>query len=170
MLNNTTPVVDIDTNDTSNQSITVAQQDMASIKSTAIPSGFTPFETKSRFVQLCGPMYEKVFEDNTVALGLLLEEQHLNQLDLAHGGILMTLADNAMGRTLSFQSDWQSSYVTLSMNSQFMQSAQLGEFIYAKVSVKRKGRRLVFLESEIKSADKLLFHASATFAVLTKKE
>ncbi|MDO5678843.1 MAG: PaaI family thioesterase [Pelistega sp.] len=169
MLMNNSSTIDTEADTDSNQNSTLAEQAQTSQVPTTIPYGFTPFDTKSRFVQLCGPMYEKVFDDNTVALGLLLEEQHLNQLDLAHGGILMTLADNAMGRTLSFQSEWQSSYVTLSMNSQFMQSAQLGEFIYAKVSVTRKGRRLVFLESEIKSANKLLFHASATFAVLEKK-
>lgn len=134
-----------------------------------IPEDFQLFETRSRFVQLCGPMYEKIYADNTVALGLLLDEQHLNQLDLAHGGILMTLADNAMGRTLSYQAEFQTSYVTLSMNSQFMQAAQVGDFIYAKPTVSRKGRRLVFLECDIHCGEKILFHASATFAVLEKK-
>ena len=135
-----------------------------------VPKDFRVFDTKSRFVRLCGPMYEKIYEDNTVGLGLLLDEQHLNQLDLAHGGILMTLADNAMGRTLSYQSDWQTSYVTLSMNSQFMQAAKIGEFIHAKATVQRKGRRLVFLECEILSGDKVLFYASATFAVMGSKK
>ncbi len=134
-----------------------------------VPEDFQLFETRSRFVQLCGPMYEKIYADNTVALGLLLDEQHLNQLDLAHGGILMTLADNAMGRTLSHQAEFQTSYVTLSMNSQFMEAAKLGEFIYAKPTVCRKGRRLVFLECEIRSGEKILFHSSATFAALEKK-
>lgn len=135
-----------------------------------VPEDFTLFETKSKFVNLCGPMYEKIYADKTVSLGLVLEDKHLNQLDLAHGGILMTLADNTMGRTLSYQSNLQRSYVTLAMNSQFIQAGKVGEFIYAKATVKRKGRRLLFLECDITSQDKLLFHSTATFALVESKK
>ncbi len=134
----------------------------------AVPADFTPFETRSRFVQLCGPMYEKVFEDGTMGLGLLLEEKHLNQLDVPHGGILLLLADNAMGRALTHQSNWTKQYLTLALNSQFISLAKPGDFIYAKPIIHRIGKRIAFIDCDIFAGEKKVFHASGTFALTEK--
>lgn len=67
---------------------------------TDVPSGFVPFAQSSPFLDLIGPFYAKN-EAQGLVLGLRIEHRHCNRRGLAHGGLLVTLADLGLGDSLS---------------------------------------------------------------------
>lgn len=94
------------------------------------------------------------------ALKVLPTEQHTNPLGIIHGGLLMSLADAAMGnavRSLGIRG------VTVDMSTSFVSSAMIGQEIVAKGNVLKAGRNLIFVEAVVMSSDKLLVKSSGTF-------
>ena len=60
-----------------------------------IPEGFKVLRrASSRFLSSLGPLYAKE-EGSGVVIGLRIDERHLNTRGVAHGGMLVTLADSA---------------------------------------------------------------------------
>ncbi len=68
-----------------------------------IPEGFKPVKSGTPFVDLAGPFYFKE-EGSVVAIGLLLEEKHCNSAGTAHGGLIATMADIALGNSIGHAS------------------------------------------------------------------
>ena len=63
---------------------------------TDIPAGFEPHFRKSPFTDPWEPLYSKK-TDKAVVIGLRLAKAHTNGRGLIHGGLIASLADNAMG-------------------------------------------------------------------------
>lgn len=71
-----------------------------------IPHGFRPIGElrTSPFLEHVGPFYFRRQERNLV-LGLRVGETHANARGTAHGGLLMTMADVALGYQLALAQD-----------------------------------------------------------------
>lgn len=94
------------------------------------------------------------------ALKVLPTEQHTNPLGIIHGGLLMSLADAAMGnavRSLGIRS------VTVDMSTSFVSSAMIGQEIIGRGKVIKAGRNLIFVEAAVSSNEKLLVKSTGTF-------
>ena len=63
---------------------------------TAVPAGFEPHFRKSPFTDPWEPLYS-MRTDRAVIMGLRLAKPHTNARGLIHGGLIASLADNAMG-------------------------------------------------------------------------
>ena len=63
------------------------------------PEGFALL-TNSAFDALVGPFYSKEADDGIV-VGLMLEGKHCNSAGTAHGGLISTLADLALGANIA---------------------------------------------------------------------
>src|ERR1700730_18354438 len=63
---------------------------------TDIPEGFEPHFRKSPFTDPWEPLYSRR-TDKAVIMGLRLAKPHTNARGLIHGGLIASLADNAMG-------------------------------------------------------------------------
>ena len=135
-----------------------------------VPEGFHLLDRNSAFSDLSGPYYEKRVNGVHQCLAIRLEEKHTNKLGVAHGGALMTLADNAFGDAMLAIHDEPVSFVTVSMNSEFLDPAFPGDWIEAHVKVLRKGRRLVFVDCILSVGDKDVFHASGVMAVVRPRK
>ncbi len=61
-----------------------------------IPEGFEPHFRKSPFTDPWEPLYSRR-TDKAVFMGLRLAKPHTNARGLIHGGLIASLADNAMG-------------------------------------------------------------------------
>ena len=61
-----------------------------------IPAGFEPHFRKSPFSDPWEPLYSKR-TDKAVSMGLRLGKAHTNARGFIHGGLIASLADNAMG-------------------------------------------------------------------------
>jgi uncharacterized protein (TIGR00369 family) len=130
-----------------------------------IPSGFEPFAATGPFFSVLGPMYRRGEDDGRSVLGLRVAPGHANNLGVAHGGMLATLADSTLGINLSRHPRYNRPLVTVSLNTDFLSSAQLGEWLESRVELRRLGSRLAFADCFIEAGGRLVLRASGVFAV-----
>jgi acyl-coenzyme A thioesterase 13 len=114
-----------------------------------VPDGFQSFAPGDDFVGLIGPLFLKLEEDGP-RIGLLLEQRHSNPMGIAHGGVLMTLADMVMGVGCGFLTGIRFPHPTISMNSDFVRGPKTGTFVSGKARIARKTRNFVFCSCELK--------------------
>lgn len=87
--------------------------------------------------------------------------QHTNPLGLMHGGVLMSVADAAMGnaiRSLGIKG------VTADCSTSFMAAAPLEGMLLARGKVIKAGKRLIFARAEVFSDGKIVADVKGTFA------
>ncbi len=136
----------------------------------AIPAGFEKIDRDSPFSDLSGPYYEKKENGKHIALGLRVGHHHLNKIRLTHGGVYMTLADNAFGDAILSYFDIPVTNVTVSFSGQFLASSKEGDWLEATVQFNKVGKKLLFATCRIFNGDTLVFTADAIFSVMPKKE
>ena len=137
-----------------------------------VPEGFTPHFKQSRVTDPWEPIYSRILPA-AVQVGVLLREDHCNSRGFVHGGVIATLADNAMG--LSY---WQAAKataatgpvrargaVTVSLNIDYAATANLGQWLQVEPRVVRAGRSMGFVDALITADGATIARASATFRV-----
>jgi uncharacterized protein (TIGR00369 family) len=140
--------------------------------STAIPDGYEPHFRKSPFTDPWEPLYSQR-TDRAVILGLRLAKPHTNSRGLIHGGLIASLADNAMGyscgQAMSGAMGGQASLVTISLAVDFIGTAQIGQWLAVESEVIRTGHTICFAQSLIKADETVIARANATFRVVPKQ-
>ena len=116
----------------------------------------TVFGAHIPFVNHCGIEALDVREGRT-RLRLALRPEHANNLGIAHGGVICTLLDVALGTAARLKAGRP--VVTLDMQTRFLAPGR-GTLI-AEGRVTRAGRSVIFCEAEICDAEGDLV-ASAT--------
>jgi len=134
-----------------------------------IPEGFEPHTRRSPLTDPWEPLYSKRTAD-AVIIGLRLAKPHTNARGLIHGGLIATLADNAMGHSCAFRIGATSSLVTIGLSVDFVGTAQVGQWLAVEPEVIRAGSTICFAQSLIKADDVVIARANATFRVVPKKE
>jgi uncharacterized protein (TIGR00369 family) len=81
-----------------------------------------------------------------VVVTLPLEQKHLNQLGLAHGGAIATLVDNSMGLACLVAA--QRPLVTVEFKINFVRPARRG-ILTATSKVDKMGEHLAFVQCEV---------------------
>jgi acyl-coenzyme A thioesterase PaaI-like protein len=105
-----------------------------------IPHGFRPigeFRT-SPFLERVGPFYFRE-QERKLTLGLRIGETHTNARGTAHGGLLMTMADIALGYQLALAQDPPLGATTVSMSADFIGGASVGEWLESHVEMQHLG-------------------------------
>ena len=134
-----------------------------------IPEGFQPHFRKSPFTEPWEPLYSKKTE-KAVIIGLRLAKPHTNSRGLIHGGLIASLADNAMGYSCALVMGWTTSLVTISLAVDYVGSAEIGQWLAVESEVIKTGSTICFAQSLIKADDIAIARASGTFRVVPKKE
>jgi uncharacterized protein (TIGR00369 family) len=134
-----------------------------------IPEGFQPHFRKSPFTDPWEPLYSKKTE-TAVIIGLRLAKPHTNARGLIHGGLIASLADNAMGYSCAQAMGWASSLVTISLAVDYVGSAEIGQWLAVESEVIKAGSTICFAQSLIKADDTVIARANGTFRVVPKKE
>lgn len=97
-----------------------------------------------------------------VGLELELSEEHMNSWQMAHGGVIMSVLDIAMGMCAKTLDDACSGATTVELKTNFLKAAR-GRIV-ARARAQPAGRSLVFAEGELRNqADDLLAKANGTF-------
>src|SRR5262249_16532166 len=97
---------------------------------TAETAGFDPARGGGKnvkpigFGELGGP----IWGNGDARFGFLVEAKHLNFADIVHGGMLTTLADQAMGMT-ALRATGNKPHATIELNMQFVSAVRLNEFV-----------------------------------------
>lgn len=137
-----------------------------------VPEGFSPHFKKSRVTDPWEPLYSRILPA-AVQIGLRLREEHCNSRGFVHGGVIATLADNAMG--LSYWQVTKTSTegnrelprgaVTVSLNVDYAATANIGQWLQIEPRVIRAGRSMGFVDALITADVTVIARASATFRV-----
>ena len=135
---------------------------------TEIPAGFEPHFRKSPFTDPWEPLYSKKTE-RAVVMGLRLAKPHTNARGLIHGGLIASLADNAMGYSCAQAMGWASSLVTISLAVDYVGSGQIGQWLAVESMVIKTGSTICFAQSLIKADDAIIARANGTFRVVPKR-
>lgn len=131
----------------------------------SVPEGFQPLKRLAAFMEMLGPIYIRSVDQSRV-VALRIDEKHLNNAGIAHGGMLVTLADSALGINLSYHDDPPRRMVTVNLSTDFLQPATLGDWLEAHVDIQRVGVHLAFASCNLQSGAKHVLRASGVFAIL----
>jgi uncharacterized protein (TIGR00369 family) len=134
-----------------------------------IPAGFEPHFRKSPFTDPWEPLYSKRTE-KAVVMGLRLAKAHTNARGLIHGGLIASLADNAMGYSCAQATGWITSFVTVSLAVDYVGSGQIGQWLAVECEVIKTGSTLCFAQSLIKADEVVIARANGTFRVVPSKQ
>lgn len=111
------------------------------------------------FEQRIGPVYYRQAEDGGIETALDLEPHHMNGLGSSHGGLLMTVADQALFAicTPALGSD---SGVTVSLSGDFLGPSHAGERLSGRGEITRAGGSLLFARGSLQVGERpvLAFH------------
>jgi acyl-coenzyme A thioesterase 13 len=129
-----------------------------------IPEGFAPFPWRSPFLDLMGPLYEKRGRTG-LTLGLRIDERHTNRRGVAHGGMLVTLADVLLGYGTSSSRDDPRGLITANLTADFAGVARLGDWVEGRTDVQRFGRSLAFANCYLQVGERRIVRVSGVFAV-----
>lgn len=86
-------------------------------------------------------------------------EEHSNTHRTIHGGILMTFADYTA--CLGASGGEQESSATISLNTEFVAPAHVGDLLLGEGEVLRRGHSLVFVRVKVYSKHRVVLAASA---------
>ena len=130
----------------------------------APPEGFKPLFRTSPFLDHNGPFFYRTNDDGTFVVGLRIEAKHANGRGGAHGGLLMTMCDIALGYRTGTSVEPRPFLTTASVTTDFAGSAAVGDWIEAHVDVHKVGGRLAFANCYLICNGERIVHASAVFA------
>jgi uncharacterized protein (TIGR00369 family) len=130
-----------------------------------IPEGFRPLNRGGQFLAQLGPLYLKKAGDQYI-IGLRIEERHTNIRGIAHGGMLLTLADSALGIVLSSSRTPPQPMVTVNLSTDFVECANPGDWVEAHVDIQRIGKRLAFANCYLRVGERRILRASGVFALM----
>lgn len=130
-----------------------------------VPEGFEPIEHVGPFLEMFGPIYVKK-EGKRHVLGMRVEHKHLNSGGIAHGGMLVSFADSALGVNLGHWFTPPLPMVTVNLSTDFALAAELGDWIEAHVDIQKVGASLAFANCYLHAGKKRILRASGVFAIL----
>jgi uncharacterized protein (TIGR00369 family) len=135
-----------------------------------IPEGFERHFRQSPLTAPWEPIYSKRAED-AVIIGLRLAEPHTNSRGLVHGGLIASLADNAMGLScaLKLQADGPR-LVTVSLSIDFIGSARVGQWLAIETDVIKTGQTLCFAQCFVTADGAKIARANGTFSLAKKMQ
>jgi len=134
-------------------------------EATTVPEGFRPIQRGGPFLAALGPLYLKM-DGGTPIIGLRVEEKHLNTRGIAHGGMLVTLADSALGIALATSRTPPQPMVTVNLSTDFADAAREGDWIEAHVDIQKVGTRLAFANCYLVVGSRRILRASGVFALV----
>jgi len=127
-----------------------------------MPAGFEPLGSRSPFNQLIGPLQARL-QDDGVAVGLLLDEKHLNTSGRLHGAMVCAIFDSCFGLNVGVSIARKKEpgaqlrppdvsgppLVTVSLTTEYLGTAETGDWVEAHAVIARPGRSLAFVSGEL---------------------
>lgn len=115
-----------------------------------------PLDDCGAFIDLTGPYYmslDNLEPGEAVRFGFRVAAKHCNNqrdstdVQVCHGGMLTTFLDLALARGIIEKHEVGRPLPTISLSSDFLSPAKLGEWIEARVELTRIGRGLCFAQA-----------------------
>ena len=130
-----------------------------------IPDGFKPAQFNGRYLHHVGPYYTKKTKE-TILVGLPIQDHHINYVDIAHGGVLTTLADVALSFQVYLSRTPNPAVTTVNLSTNFLGPAKLGDWLEADGFIDRQGKRLAYVHGSIRAGDRLVMTMNGVFNII----
>jgi acyl-coenzyme A thioesterase 13 len=129
-----------------------------------VPQNFQPIEKlrTSPFLDRVGPLFFE-WRGKKLVLGLRIEASHANARGTAHGGLLLTVADVALGYQMALSQDPPIRATTISMSADFIGGAAVGDWLEAHVDEYQVGSRMAFANAYLMVGEKQIARMSGVF-------
>lgn len=128
----------------------------------AVPAGFEPMGSRSPFNQMIGPLQARL-QDEGVVIGIRLEEKHMNTSGRLHGAMVSAIFDSCFGLNVGVAvardkgTDGElrppgvngPPLVTVSLTTEYLGTAKVGDWIEASAVIQRPGRSLAFVSGQL---------------------
>ncbi len=126
--------------------------------------GYAPLFRSSPFLDRTGPFYSRG-QGESLSIGLRVLDHHLNARSHAHGGVLLTMPDKALGYAMATAANPPIGAVTSHLSADLAGSARLGDWVESRVDIQKIGRTLCFANVYLLVGDSRIVRASGVFAV-----
>ena len=121
----------------------------------AVPPGWTLQTLTDPFEALAGPLYERPHQrppqrngEPARDLAFRVAQQHTNARGVAHGGMVMTFLDAALGCAAADACGRQP-IATVTLNVDFVGPAHLDDWVVAHTNITHRTRSLIFVTGEL---------------------
>ncbi len=135
-----------------------------------IPKGFRLHKRGGDYLAMLGPWYyrrdEAEHKRGQIILATRIEERHTNIRHIAHGGFLASMVDTALGIVVSGSREPPQPIVTVSLTTNFVASAETGDWIEAHVDIDRMGGRQAYARCTLLVGDRCIMTGSGIFALM----
>jgi len=135
-------------------------------ESRPVPEGFELLEDASPFHQGFSPVYHKRKARGAI-IGMQVREHHLNRYGRLHGGALAGFLDFALGISILLQPGMSAGNFTVSLTIDFMDAGWSGEWLEARVSIPKLGKRLAFAHCEVSCDGRPIARGSGVWSLKT---
>lgn len=129
-----------------------------------VPEGFIA-DGPSPYSNHIGPFYYKREEKGPSWVGIPLQDHHVGGNNRAHGGLLLTILDEAMGINAAFYRD-RTPVVTVSLQTNFIGPMLNGNFLMATAEITHATKTMAFVEGKAWCGEELVGSASGVFKYL----
>jgi acyl-coenzyme A thioesterase 13 len=131
---------------------------------TDVPQGFQPAGFDGNYLRQGGPYYVKKAGD-CVQVALRIAAQHTNYIDIAHGGVLSTLADVALSYQVYLIETPNPVVTTTTLTTNFLNAAKLDDWLIADASIDKIGKRSAHVHGSIRCEGVVLATMSGVFGI-----
>ena len=127
-----------------------------------------PGQKVNPLLRFLGIEIKEISKEQAV-LALPLRGEFIQGAGVVGGGILATLADEAMGHIVAANLRDDETAATIDMDIKFLKSVTSGD-ICARATLVKKGRRIINLQADIvNAAEELVAKTSGSFLIIKRK-
>ena len=131
---------------------------MSEEKKYSIPEGYELINQTEHHIRHIGDGYLKRDEDGNLIMAFWIKKENCNSADVAHGGMLMSIADYSLASASMPSRD---KYVaTISFRSEFIAPAKIHSLAEVHTTVTKTTKSLVFGEGKIFCAGEIVYSFS----------
>ena len=131
---------------------------MSEEKKYSIPEGYELINQTEHHIRHIGDGYHKRDEDGNLIMAFWIKKENCNSADVAHGGMLMSIADYSLASASMLSRD---KYVaTISFRSEFIAPAIIHSLAEVHTTVTKTTKSLVFGEGKIFCAGEIVYSFS----------
>tara|TARA_Y100000768_G_scaffold376481_1_gene348600 strand:- start:338 stop:742 length:405 start_codon:yes stop_codon:yes gene_type:complete len=131
-------------------------------------NNYEQISNKPGFMKYNGGLLFKKISENEYEFKSTINENHLNNAGITHGGYLAALIDAGAGTSAHRVAD-NVPCVTISLDLKFIGVSKVGDEIIGKTKILKKTNTLIFLFCELSCNNKILASASGIWKMLKAK-
>ena len=128
---------------------------------------FKQISTSNGFMKHNGGVLFRTISENEYEFKTKINENHLNDAKITHGGFIAALTDAGVGAA-AHRATGEKLCVTISLEIKFISQVKLGQELLGLVNVQKKTKSLVFLTCELRADSKIAATASGIWKIIKK--